>query len=64
MHSDETIELGMKVSVRRGGLEHVGGLAIRLEGEHVVVCWTQSEWPGEIEYRAHRDDVKPIDGWV
>jgi hypothetical protein len=58
------IELGMKVAVRRGLMEHVG-VVVRLEDEHVVVCWTQSkEWPDELEFRAHRDDVKPLDGWV
>ena len=57
------IELGMKIAVRRVGLEHIG-VVIRLEGEHVVVRWTQSKWPEELEYLAHRDDVEPIDGWV
>ena len=59
-----TIEPGMKVAVRRGGREHVG-VVVRLEDEHVVVCWTQSkEWSNELEFRAHRDDVKPLEGWV
>jgi hypothetical protein len=62
MHSDK-IELGMKVAVRRGVLEHVGEVT-RLEGEHVVVRWIQSEWPEELEFTAHRDDVKPLDGWI
>ena len=42
MHSENKIEPGMKVTVRRGVLEHIG-VVIRLEDEHVVVCWTQSE---------------------
>jgi hypothetical protein len=64
MHSTENkIEPGMKVAVRRGLSEHMG-VVVRLEGEHVVVCWTQSEWPDELEFRAHRDDVKQLDGWV
>jgi hypothetical protein len=58
------IEPGMKVAVRRGVLEHIG-IVVRLEDEYVVLCWTQSnEWPDELEFRAHRDDVKPLDGWV
>jgi hypothetical protein len=58
------IEPGMKVAVRRGVLEHIG-VVVRLEDEYVVVCWTQSkEWPDELEFRAHRHDVKPLEGWV
>jgi len=54
----------MKVAVRRGVLEHIG-VVVRVEDEHVVVRWTQSkEFSDEIEFRAHRDDVKPLDGWV
>lgn len=63
MHSENKIEPGMKVAVRRGILEHIG-VVVRLDGEYVIVRWTQSEWPEELEFRAHRDDVKPIDGWV
>jgi hypothetical protein len=58
------IEPGMKVAVRRGTLEHIG-VVVRLEDEYVVVCWTQSqEWPDELEFRAHRHDVKHLEGWV
>ena len=60
MHSENQIEPGMKVAVRRGILEHIG-VVVRLEDEHVVVRWTQSEWPEELEFRAHRDD-QPLDG--
>jgi hypothetical protein len=64
MHSVERkIELGMKVAVRRGVHEYVG-VVIRVEDEHVVVCWMQSEHPEEVEYRPHCNDVKPIVGWV
>ena len=64
MHSENKIEPGMKVAVRRGILEHIG-VVVRLEDEHVVVCWTHAkEWPDELEYRAHRDDVRPLEGWV
>jgi hypothetical protein len=52
----------MKVAVRRGVLEHIG-VVLRLEGKYVVVRWTQSEWP-ELEFRAHRDDVRPLYGWI
>jgi hypothetical protein len=62
--AENKIEPGMKVAIRRGLLEHIG-VVVRLEDEHVVVCWTQSkEWPHELEFRAHRDDVRPLDGWV
>jgi hypothetical protein len=54
------IEPGMKVAVRRGVLEHIG-VVLRLEDEHVIVRWTQSEW-SELEFRVHRDDVKPLRG--
>ena len=58
------IEPGMKVAVRRGVLEHIG-VVVRLEDEHVVVCWTQSkEWPDELEFRAPRDDVRPLEDWI
>jgi hypothetical protein len=53
----------MKVTVRRGVLEQIG-VVVRLDSDYVVVCWMQSEWPEELEFRAHRDDVKPLDGWV
>jgi hypothetical protein len=56
------IDPGMKVAVRRGVLEHIG-VVLRLEGKYVVVRWTQSEWP-ELEFRAHRDDVRPLYGWI
>ena len=49
MNSQSKLELGMKVAVRRGVLEHIG-VVIRLEGEHVVVCWTQSEWPEGLSF--------------
>ena len=64
MHSvEKKIELGMKVAVRRGVHEYIG-VVIRVEDEHVVVCWMQSEHLEEVEYRAHCNDVEPIDGWV
>ena len=54
----------MKVAVRRGVLEHIG-VVVRLEDEHVVVGWTQSKkWPDELEFRAPRDDVRPLEDWI
>jgi hypothetical protein len=53
----------MKVTVRGGVLGQIG-VVVRLDSDYVVVCWMQSEWPEELEFRAHRDDVKPLDGWV
>jgi hypothetical protein len=58
-----TIELGMKVSVRRSSQNHIG-VVTRIEGEYVFVRWTNSDF-GEIEeYQAHRDDVMPLAGWL
>ena len=57
------IEPGVKVAVRRGVLEHVG-VVTRIEGDYVVVRWTNTEWSDQLEFLAHRDDVTPLDGWV
>ena len=57
-----TIEPGMKVAVRCGVLEHIG-VVLRVEGEHVIVRWTQSEGQ-ELEFRAPRSDVTPLPGWI
>jgi coproporphyrinogen III oxidase len=52
------------VRVECAAVFHIG-VVVRLEDEHVVVCWTQSkEWADELEYRAHRDDVRPLEGWA
>jgi hypothetical protein len=62
--SNETIlELGMKVSVRRSGRNHIG-VVTRIEGEYVVVRWTNSEFGETAEYHAHRDDVTALAGWL
>jgi hypothetical protein len=54
----------MKVAVRRGVLERIG-VVLRLEGEHVIVRWTNSsEWLDELEDCAHRDEVVPLPGWI
>jgi hypothetical protein len=55
--------LGMKVAVRRGVQDKIG-VVVRLEDDYVVVNWTHAEQPEKLEFRAHRDDVKPLDGWV
>jgi hypothetical protein len=56
------IELGMKVSVRRSNRNLIG-VVTTLEGEYVIVRWTNSELGETAEYQAHRDDVTPLAGW-
>ncbi len=64
MQTESKIELGMKVAVRCGVLEHIG-VVVRIEDEHVVVRGTQpKELSDELEFRAHRDDVRPLSGWI
>lgn len=48
-----TIELGMKVSVRRSGENHIG-VVTRIEGDYVLVRWTNSDLGETAEYQAHR----------
>lgn len=61
--TEATIEPGMKVAVRRGVSEHIG-VVLRVEGEHVFVRWTLSEWR-ELEFRAPRSDVTVLPpGWI
>ena len=57
------IELGMKVSVRRSNQNRIG-VVTRLQGEYVVVRWTNSDLRETTEYQAHRDDVTPLAGWL
>lgn len=58
-----TIELGMKVSVRRSGRNFIG-VVTNLGSDYVGIRWTSSDF-GEIsEYIAHRDDVIPLAGWL
>jgi len=57
------IELGMKVSVRRSNKYRIG-VVTRLEGEYVIVRWTNSDLGETTEYCAHRDDVSPLAGWL
>ena len=61
--AESKIEPGMKVAVRRGVQDKIG-VVVRLEDDYVVVHWTHAEQPEELEFRAHCDDVKPLDGWV
>jgi hypothetical protein len=56
------IELGMKVSVRRSGQNRIG-VVTRLEGDYVIIRWTNSDLGETEEYHAHRDDVTPLAGW-
>jgi hypothetical protein len=57
-----SIELGMKVSVRRGGQNRIG-VVTRVQGNHVIVRWTNSDLSETAEYCANRDDVTPLAGW-
>jgi hypothetical protein len=66
MQSDRerpTIELGMKVSVRRSGRNRVG-VVTRVGDDYVFVRWTHSDFGETEEYQAHRDDVTPLAGWL
>jgi hypothetical protein len=58
-----TIELGMKVSVRRSNRNQIGVVA-RLEGDYVIVHWVVSDIGETAEYTAHRNDVTPLAGWL
>jgi hypothetical protein len=57
------IELGMKVSVRRSGRNRIA-VVTRLQGDYVIVRWTNSDLGDAAEYEAHRDDVTPLAGWL
>jgi FKBP-type peptidyl-prolyl cis-trans isomerase 2 len=58
-----TIELGMKVSVRRSSQNHIG-VVTRIDGDYVFVRWTNSDLAETAEYQAHRDEVTPLAGWL
>jgi FKBP-type peptidyl-prolyl cis-trans isomerase 2 len=58
-----TIELGMKVSVRRSTQQRIG-VVTRVEGDYVFVRWTSSDLGETAEYQAHRDEVTPLAGWL
>jgi hypothetical protein len=58
-----TIELGMKVSVRRSSQNQIG-VVTRIEGDYVFVRWINSDFGEIAEYQAHRDDVTPLAGWL
>jgi hypothetical protein len=57
------IELGMKVSVRRSGRNRIA-VVTRVQGDYVIVRWTNSDLGDTAEYEAHRDDVTPLAGWL
>jgi len=59
----KTIELGMKVSVRRSTQNHIG-VVTRVEGDYVFVRWLNSDLGETAEYQAHRDDVTLLAGWL
>jgi hypothetical protein len=58
-----TIELGMKVSVRRS-MEQRIGVVTRVEGDYVFVRWINSDLGETAEYQAHRDELTPLAGWL
>jgi hypothetical protein len=58
-----SIELGMKVSVRRSGRNRIA-VVTRVQGDYVIVRWTNSDFGETAEYEAHRDDVTPLAGWL
>jgi hypothetical protein len=58
-----TIELGMKVSVRRSNQNKIG-VVTWIEGDYVFVRWINSDFGETAEYQAHRDDVTPLAGWL
>jgi len=62
-NKNTTIELGMKVSVRRSTQNHIG-VVTRVEGDYVLVRWLNSDLGETAEYQAHRDDVTPLAGWL
>ena len=53
----------MKVSVRRSNQNRIG-VVVRLQGDYVIVRWTNSDLGETAEYHAHRDDVTPLAGWL
>lgn len=57
------IALGMKVSVRRSNQNRIG-VVVRLQGDYVIIRWTNSDLRETAEYHAHRDDVTPLAGWL
>ena len=57
------IELGMKVSVRRSGQDRIG-VVTRVQGEYVIVRWTNSDLGETAEYYANHDEVTPLAGWL
>jgi len=59
----KTVELGMKVSVRRSSQNQIG-VVTRIEGNYVFVRWINSDFGETAEYQAHRDDVTPLAGWL
>jgi len=58
-----SIELGMKVSVRRSGRIRIG-VVIGFRGDYVIIRWTNSDLRETTGCEAHRDDVTPLAGWL
>jgi hypothetical protein len=57
------LEIGMKVSVMRSG-QHRIGVVTRLQGDYVLLRWTQSDLAETAGYYAHRDEVTVLAGWL
>jgi len=57
------IELGMKVSVRRSGQNRIG-VVTRVQGEYVIIRWTNSDLGETAEYYARHDEVTLLAGWL
>jgi len=57
------VELGMKASVRRSGQDRIG-VVTRVQGEYVIVRWTNSDQGETAEYYARYDEVAPLAGWL
>jgi len=56
-----SIELGMKLSVRRSGQNRIG-VVTRVQGDYVIV--PNSDLGETTEYYAHHDEVMPLAGWL
>jgi len=57
------VELGMKVSVRRSGQDRIG-VVTRVQGEYVIIRWTNTDLGETAEYYARHDEVTPLAGWL
>lgn len=61
--NQSSIKPGMKVSVRRSNRDRIG-VAVRVEGDYVIIRWTNSDLAETEEYHAHRNEAVPLAGWL